>query len=86
MFLRPRLRPNIEPPINNHFFYPSKEYTQEEKYCDCCICINDFVNNEKIIELPCGHLFHPECIINWLGKYSHKCPLCKTFIPCKEQP
>jgi hypothetical protein len=51
-----------------------------DKYTECTICIYDFEHNEKIKQLPCGHLFHPDCIDNWLGNYSYKCPTCKKEI------
>lgn len=54
--------------------------SKTDKYNECTICIYDFENNEKIKQLPCGHLFHPNCIDNWLGNYSYKCPTCKKEI------
>jgi hypothetical protein len=80
MYLRPRLR-------NNNFNYCT--------YCEklnpeCYICLNHFENNEKIIVLPCKHLFHIRCINIWLSNFSNKCPTCRKvvgfLIPCKEQP
>lgn len=56
----------------------------------CPICIDDFVAGESTVrELPCGHIFHPECIDTFLLQNSSLCPLCKTsvlprgFIPDK---
>jgi hypothetical protein len=58
----------------------SKKFDINEKYHHCSICITDFEKNEKITELPCGHLFHPSCIDTWLSSYACKCPVCKTVI------
>ena len=47
---------------------------QEKK--NCIICLEDFKNGDKAIILPCIHLFHTECIKNWL-KTQDTCPICK---------
>jgi Ring finger domain len=44
----------------------------------CPICLDDFVHAETIIrELPCNHIFHPECIDPFLCDNSSLCPMCK---------
>lgn len=44
----------------------------------CPICLDDFVNEETTVrELPCNHIFHPECIDPFLRDNSSQCPLCK---------
>ena len=43
---------------------------------NCIICLEDFKNGDKAIILPCIHLFHTECIKNWL-KTQNTCPICK---------
>ena len=43
---------------------------------NCIICLEDFKNGDKAIILPCIHLFHNECIKNWL-KTQNTCPICK---------
>ena len=40
----------------------------------CSICLDE---HEYPVILPCCHLFHRQCIENWLGSEKH-CPLCKT--------
>ena len=42
----------------------------------CIICLETFKEKDKLISLPCLHLFHRQCINNWL-EYEHYCPLCK---------
>jgi hypothetical protein len=41
----------------------------------CAICTDDFVCGESAKQLPCRHIFHSKCIIQWLHKNS--CPLCR---------
>jgi Ring finger domain len=44
----------------------------------CPICLDDFVHGETTIrELPCNHIFHPECIDPFLKDNSSLCPMCK---------
>ncbi|KAJ9611258.1 hypothetical protein H2200_004441 [Cladophialophora chaetospira] len=44
----------------------------------CPICLDDFVNGETTVrELPCNHIFHPECIDSFLRDNSSLCPVCK---------
>jgi len=32
----------------------------------CVICMSEFVNRQRIRELPCQHIFHLKCIDKWL--------------------
>ncbi|EXJ85666.1 hypothetical protein A1O1_06032 [Capronia coronata CBS 617.96] len=44
----------------------------------CPICLDDFVSGETTVrELPCNHIFHPECIDPFLRNNSSLCPMCK---------
>ena len=48
----------------------------ESEKKNCVICLEDFKNKDKAIILPCIHLFHKNCINNWL-KTKNICPICK---------
>ena len=44
----------------------------------CAICLDDFVPNSTMVkELPCRHIYHPECIDELLRAHSSLCPVCK---------
>lgn len=43
---------------------------------DCLVCQDDFALDENILELPCHHLFHTDCLVPWL-KNSGTCPTCR---------
>ena len=63
---------------------PSSE--QEEAMCS--ICLNDYEEDKMCSTLPCGHVFHRECITCWLrsGRMAGaECPLCKARA-CKRTP
>ncbi|RHZ08941.1 hypothetical protein DYB37_005299 [Aphanomyces astaci] len=49
---------------------------------DCCsICLGEWNEVEyadmRVVKLPCSHVFHEECVLDWLG-VSSECPLCRT--------
>lgn len=46
----------------------------------CCICLEEFINNDVIKLLPCGHGFHRSCIDQWLFNNSNQCPVCRRSI------
>ncbi|KAI3435234.1 Cytosolic Fe-S cluster assembly factor NBP35 [Psidium guajava] len=52
-----------------------KVYAGEDGEC-CSICLEDYHGPEKVAELPCSHVFHRPCIIQWLES-SNSCPLCR---------
>ncbi|QCE08735.1 nucleolysin TIA-1/TIAR [Vigna unguiculata] len=45
----------------------------------CVICRVDFEDGESLTHLSCKHLYHPECINNWL-KINKVCPVCSTEV------
>ncbi|CAM9249020.1 unnamed protein product [Ectocarpus sp. 12 AP-2014] len=47
----------------------------------CIVCFGDYTYGEELCRLRCGHLYHAECIDEWLDGENHGwCPLCKTEI------
>lgn len=80
-----------EPPApytSNHRPTPLQQPT-------CAICLEDFVpastdpndsststEGTMVRELPCQHIFHPECVDTFLRDSSSLCPMCKkTALP-----
>ncbi len=45
----------------------------------CVICREGMQKGEKVTGLPCGHLFHQECIGRCLDQ-SARCPVCRLDI------
>ncbi|KAH0261340.1 hypothetical protein KCU91_g14077, partial [Aureobasidium melanogenum] len=44
----------------------------------CLVCLCDFEHDEEVRRLvKCNHLFHKECIDQWLTKGRNSCPLCR---------
>ena len=46
---------------------------------NCSICLEQFLEKDNIIYLPCLHLFHSYCIFKWLERKKY-CPICKYCI------
>ncbi|KAF3431425.1 hypothetical protein FNV43_RR26156 [Rhamnella rubrinervis] len=46
----------------------------------CGVCLDKFCIGTYACEMPCSHIFHPNCIVTWLNK-SHYCPLCRFEMP-----
>ena len=43
----------------------------------CPICFDSIAGDELVAELPCGHVFHGECIRPWFWQDA-PCPLCRA--------
>jgi hypothetical protein len=43
---------------------------------DCVICLSNYELNEKVIILPCTHIFHNHCLKSWF-RNQDTCPICK---------
>jgi hypothetical protein len=50
----------------------------------CAICKSEFDEKEDIVEIPCSHIFHEECISEWV-KYKPECPICRGGIPIRDE-
>ena len=60
---------------------PSSTVTEkkEDGNNNCIICLSDFEIGDKVTSLPCLHMFHTDCIKDWLKTKNH-CPVCKYTI------
>lgn len=47
----------------------------------CSICIHDIVvGDEAFISKPCNHVFHRDCILEWIKANHTDCPFCRASI------
>jgi E3 ubiquitin-protein ligase RNF115/126 len=47
---------------------------------NCSVCKDDFEINQELINLPCKHSFHDECLSPWLIE-RNSCPTCRFELP-----
>jgi len=54
--------------------YPSSTVDVADKVENCSICLDDMTTGQKTRRLPCLHVFHIQCIDEWLQR-SNMCPI-----------
>lgn len=70
---------------------PPKKEGEDQNVC--VICLEHFVDGDRLRVLPCDHLFHMGCIDRWLSGthsdeecYTSGCPTCKKRPELQEPP
>ena len=63
---------------------PTETFTQVQPNADdsevkCLVCQHEYACGETLRRLPCGHVFHCECVDPWLLK-NDNCPYCRTCL------
>lgn len=49
----------------------------------CRVCLVKFEPSTCVVQLPCQHTFHPQCISRWLTQCKGTCPLCSAAVTCE---
>ena len=47
---------------------------------ECSTCFESFTSESEVLSTPCGHIFHSDCINDWLDKGDLNCPQCTSSI------
>ncbi len=57
------------------FKYWMKEYNPPSI---CTVCQENFFLDEELIRMDCSHVFHHDCLVQWLRKRKSACPYCNS--------
>lgn len=60
------------------FVYTDYSLEMQKNNKQCSICLDDFEMTSNCKSLKCNHIFHSNCVSEWLSTYSHKCPICRN--------
>ena len=52
----------------------------EMNHYNCSICMDTLKKGDTVLDIECKHIFHSECLTEYLEKYNHICPICRTDI------
>eukprot|EP00250_Pteridium_aquilinum_P021423 c25119_g1_i1 orf=127-1377(+) len=62
---------------------PSISISEEHMGTDlaqCAVCKEELELHSQAKQLPCKHMYHPDCIFPWLEQHS-TCPVCRFELP-----
>mmetsp|Transcript_42923 Transcript_42923/g.100003 ORF Transcript_42923/g.100003 Transcript_42923/m.100003 type:complete len:213 (+) Transcript_42923:67-705(+) len=54
----------------------------------CACCLDDFLPQSRVAVLPCGHVFHEDCIASWSlasRACANTCPSCRASFAYSEK-
>ena len=53
---------------------------------DCVVCMEPVRYRATRIILECDHVFHRDCIVDWLKRTPRKCPSCRQSVDLTARP
>lgn len=64
----------MKPELNQYIRFDLPVVIKEEDQQMCSICCEIFTEEDEATKLPCGHVYHKNCVSKW----SICCPYCKS--------
>ncbi|XP_062077514.1 uncharacterized protein LOC133782282 [Humulus lupulus] len=55
----------------------------DDPFMLCAVCKDQFELGIEAKQLPCKHLYHPDCILPWLAHHN-SCPVCRFRLPAEQ--
>lgn len=58
-------------------------HLESDSQSHCAVCKETFLLDSAAREMPCNHIYHPDCILPWLA-IRNSCPVCRHELPAEE--
>ncbi|CAF2094683.1 unnamed protein product [Brassica napus] len=59
-------------------------HLESDSQSHCAVCKETFILDSAAREMPCNHIYHPDCILPWLA-IRNSCPVCRHELPAEEE-
>jgi hypothetical protein len=56
---------------------PYDNLDETHKNIPCAICLEQPESDQNVVVTCCSHVFHTDCIGEYLGNHNNKCPVCR---------
>ena len=50
----------------------------------CSVCKEEFQIGNEMLDLPCKHYFHKDCLMPWLNQHD-SCPICRFELKTEDE-
>ena len=75
-----QVKEEIADNINEQLIMEMLNKERAEKYGRCSVCFEDYKEKEFVDVTPCNHVFHTDCLLDWLTHDKITCPLCRGIL------
>jgi len=66
----------------SHKVFSKKD--EEEGLNSCAVCQEEYQEGCEVVEAPCGHLFHENCLQPWFQSHN-SCPMCRYEVETDDE-